>query len=109
MVGMTEQEGLDAGLKLMLGTFPFKVNPRARASGEDEGFVKIIGEAQSGRLIGMHIIGSHASEMISEGVIALQKKATVKEIAYSSHPHPTYSEAIKEAALDALGGITLHL
>lgn len=102
-VGLTEEEAKQAGLNLMLGTSFFKGNPRARCSGETEGFVKLIGDKHSGRLIGMHILGPHASELIAEGMVAMQKQATVKEIGESAQAHPTLSEAIKEAALDALG------
>lgn len=107
-VGMTEEEAKEAGLSLLIGKVPFKAIPRARCTGEEEGFVKLIGERSSDRLIGLHIIGANASEMIHEGVMALKKKATLKEIAEASHAHPTLSEAIKEAALLARGE-GLHL
>ncbi|MBS4168582.1 dihydrolipoyl dehydrogenase [Parachlamydia sp. AcF125] len=102
-VGLTEQEAKDAQLKVQIGSCLFKANSRARSIGDTDGMVKIIGEAKTGRLIGLHIIGPNASEMIGEGVIALEKKATLSDMAYASHPHPTLSEAIKEAALNALG------
>lgn len=102
-LGMTEKEAVDKGLELKIGTSYFKGNPRARCTGYTEGFVKIIGEKKSDRLIGLHIIGPHASEMIGEGVIAIVKKATLEEIARASHAHPTLTEAIREAALSALG------
>ncbi len=102
-VGLTEREARDAGLTIQVGTFPFRGNPRARCTGEEEGIVKVIGEAKSGRFIGMHIMGSHASEMIAEGMIAMIKKATLEDIGTAPNAHPTLSEAIKEAALDALG------
>lgn len=102
-IGMTEKEALEKGLELKIGTSYFKGNPRARCTGYTEGFIKIIGEKQSGRVIGMHIIGPHASEMIGEGVLAIVKKATLEDVAHASHAHPTLTEAIKEAALAALG------
>lgn len=102
-VGLTEQEAKDAGLKTLVGSCLFKANSRARCTGETDGLVKIIGDANSGRLIGMHILGAHASEMIGEGMIAIEKKATISDIAYAANAHPTLSEAIKEAALNALG------
>lgn len=108
VVGMTEKEARDAGFEIKIGTFPFKANARARCSEEEIGLVKIIGEKKSDRMIGLHIIGAHASEMIGEGVIAIEKKATITDIAQSCHAHPTLSEAIKEAALNALGH-TIHL
>ncbi|MBA3721381.1 MAG: dihydrolipoyl dehydrogenase [Parachlamydiaceae bacterium] len=102
-VGLTEEEAKVAGIELMIGICSFRGNPRARCSFEMEGFVKVIGEVKSGRLIGMHIIGAHASELIEEGMMAMDKKATLHDIAYAAHAHPTLSEAIKEAALIALG------
>jgi dihydrolipoamide dehydrogenase len=102
-VGMTEPEAKEAGLDLMVGTAFFKGNARARCMAYTEGLVKIIGDKKSGRLVGVHILGAHASEMIGEGVIAIDKKTTVEEIAQASHAHPTLSESIKEAAMDALG------
>ena len=101
-VGITEEEGVATGLELITGKSFFRGNPRARCSGETEGFVKIIGDKRTGRLLGMHILGAHASELIAEGMLAMQKKATIKEIAEAPNAHPTLSETIKEAALDAL-------
>ncbi len=102
-LGMTEEEAKGAGLKTKIGICFFKANSRARALGETEGFVKVIGESGTDRLIGLHILGTHASEMIGEGVLAMEKKGTVTDLAYASHAHPTLTEAIKEAALNALG------
>lgn len=102
-VGMSESEARAAGLDLLVATSAMRGNARARCAGDVEGVVKVIGEKQSGRLIGLHILASHASEMIGEGVIAIQKQATVEEIARASHAHPTLCEAIKEAAAAALG------
>jgi len=107
-VGLTEEEAKESGLSTIVGTYSHKGNARARCSGYIEGMVKVIGEASSGRLIGMHIIGPHASEMIGEGVLAMEKKATVEDVAIASHAHPTLSESIKEAALNALGK-AIHL
>lgn len=107
-VGFSEEEAKKAGLEPFTGTFPFAANPRARCSGDAQGLVKIVGDKASGRLVGLHIIGPGASEMIGEGVIGIEKRLTVKELALASHAHPTCSEAIKEAALAALGQ-TLHL
>ena len=101
-VGMTEDEAKQANLDIMVGESQFKANPRARCAGETEGFVKVIGEKHSGRLIGLHILGSHASELIGEGMIAISKQSLVRDLAYAPHAHPSLSEAIKEAALSAL-------
>lgn len=102
-VGMIEPEAKEGGLDVVVGTAYFKGNARARCMGYTEGFVKIIGEKSSGRLLGLHILGEHASEMIGEGVVAIDKKATLSDIARASHSHPSLSESIKEAAMDALG------
>lgn len=101
-VGLTEEEARQAGINVQVGISYFKANGRARCSGEMEGFVKIIGDAKTGRLLGMHIIGSHASELIAEGMMAIQKEATLSDIAYAPNAHPTLSEVIKEAALSGL-------
>lgn len=107
-VGLTEDEAKASGLDIVTGQCQFKANPRARAVGEMEGLVKVIGEKKSGRLIGLHILGINASEMIHEGMIAIEKKATLHDLAYSPHGHPTFGEAIKEAAQAALGE-SIHL
>ena len=107
-VGLTELEAAQAGRELMIGKSFFRGNPRARCSGETEGFVKIIGDKRTGRLLGVHIIGPHASELIAEGMSAIQMKSSVKDLADAPNAHPTLSEAIKEAALDALGRAIHH-
>lgn len=101
-VGMTEKEARDAGFEVKIGTAFMRGNARARCADETEGFVKVLGDGKSGRLLGMHIIASHASEMIGEGVLAIEKRATLEDVANASHAHPTLTEAIKEAALGAL-------
>lgn len=102
-VGMMEPEAVELGLEVIVGTAYFKGNARARCMGDTEGLVKIIGDKASKRLLGLHILGPHASEMIGEGVMAIDKKTTLEEIAKASHAHPTLTETIKEAAMDALG------
>lgn len=102
-VGMTEGEAREAGLDLLLGTCALRALGRARCMGDTEGLIKIIGEKQTGRLIGMHIIAPHASDLIGEGVLALSAKMTVEELANAPHAHPALGEGIKEAALNALG------
>lgn len=100
-VGMTEEEARALQLEIRIGKVFFRAIPRARCSGDEDGMVKLIGEKKSDRLIGLHIIGPNASEMIHEGVVALKRGMTVLEIAHACHAHPTCSEAIKEAALAA--------
>lgn len=101
-VGLTETEAKALGLELKIGLFPFRKNPRAQYTTDTDGFVKVIGEEQSGRLIGLHIVGPHASELIGEGVVAIEKRMTLEELASASHAHPTLAEAIKDAVLVAL-------
>jgi dihydrolipoamide dehydrogenase len=103
VVGLTEAEAKAAGLDVIVGTVYFRGNARARCIDDTEGLLKIIGDAKNGRLIGVHIVGPNASELIAEGMLAINKKATLKDIADSCHPHPTLSEAIMEAALQAIG------
>lgn len=98
-VGFTEEELKLRGITYKSGQFPFKANSRARCTGDDEGFVKVLGEAKSHRLLGIHILGPNASELIAEGVHALLRRSTVDELADTVHAHPTLSETIKEAAL----------
>jgi dihydrolipoamide dehydrogenase len=107
-LGLTESDAKAFNLEIITGTCPFKANPRARCIGSTDGLVKVIGEKKTGRLIGMHIVGPHASEMIGEGVIAIDKNATLEDIVSSSHAHPTLSEAILEATQVALGK-SIHL
>jgi len=107
-VGLTESEAKALNLELLIGTCSFKANPRARCMNSTEGLVKVIGEKKTGRLIGMHILGPQASELIGEGVVAIQKNATLEDIASTSHAHPTLSEAILEATMSALGK-SIHL
>jgi dihydrolipoamide dehydrogenase len=102
-VGLTEQQCKDRKLDYKVGKFPFSANGRARTSGETEGFVKIIRGAKYGEIIGAHIVGAHATEMIHELVLARTNEYTVEEVDLAIHAHPTLSEAIAEAALDSLG------
>ena len=102
-VGMIETEAKEAGLDLLIGTAYFKANARARCMDDTEGLVKILGDKKSRKIVGLHILGPHASEMIGEGVMAIDRRATIEEIAMASHAHPTLTESIKEAAMDALG------
>ena len=102
-VGLTEQQCKDKKLEYKVGKFPFSANGRARTSGETEGFVKVIRGAKYGEILGAHIVGAHATELIHEFVLARTNEYTVEEIDLAIHAHPTLSEAIAEAALDSLG------
>jgi dihydrolipoamide dehydrogenase len=98
-VGKTEQECREQGLEIITGTSPFAANGRARAMGERDGLVKVVAEARTDRLLGLHILGPHASELIAEAVLAIEFGASAEDIARTSHAHPTLSEAVREAAL----------
>jgi dihydrolipoamide dehydrogenase len=102
-VGLTEKQAKEKGHKVRIGKFPFIASGRAQASAETEGFVKLVFDATHGELLGAHIIGAAATEMISELVMAKKLEATEEEIMHAMHPHPTFSEAIMEAAGQALG------
>jgi len=106
-VGLTEQQCKDQKLEYKVGRFNFSANGRARTSGETEGFAKIIRGAKYGEILGAHIVGAHATEMIHELVVARTNEYTVEEVDLAIHAHPTMSEAIAEAALDSLG-IMIH-
>jgi len=98
-VGKTEQQLIKENIKYKIGKFPFMANSRAKVINEIEGFVKILAEEKTDKLLGVHIIGPHAGDMIAEMVLALEFGASSEDIARTCHAHPTYSEAIKEAAL----------
>jgi dihydrolipoamide dehydrogenase len=102
-IGLTEQACKDQKLDYTVGKFPFSANGRARTSGELDGFVKIIRGAKHGEILGAHIVGAHATEIIHELVVARENEYTVEEIDLAIHAHPTLSEAIGEAVLDSMG------
>jgi len=107
-VGMTERKARELGIELKVGKFPFTANGKANGTGETAGFVKLIFEAKYGELLGAHIIGSEATEMIGELVIARNLEATVETIYKTIHAHPTFSEAVRGAA-EAADGIALDI
>jgi len=98
-VGKTEEQLKELKIKYKVGKFPFLANSRAKAINEAEGFVKILADEKTDKVIGVHIIGPHAGEMIAEMAIAMEFEASSEDIARTCHAHPTFSEAIKEAAL----------
>jgi len=102
-IGLTEQQCKDKKLDYKIGRFPFSANGRARTSGETEGFVKIIRDAKYGEILGAHIIGAHATELIHELAVARENEFTVEEVDLAIHAHPTLAEAVAEAALDSMG------
>ncbi len=99
-VGQTEEQLHDAGIDYNAGSFPFIANGRARAMSATDGFVKILAEAGSDRILGVHIIGADAGTLIAEAVLAIELGASAEDLARTCHAHPTLSEAVKEAALD---------
>jgi dihydrolipoamide dehydrogenase len=99
-VGKTEEELKAAGIEYTKGTFPFSANSRARANASTEGFVKVLADAKTDKILGAHIIGPNAGEMIAEAVIAIEYGASSEDIARTCHAHPTLSEAFKEACMD---------
>jgi dihydrolipoamide dehydrogenase len=102
-VGMTEREAREAGRDVRLGRFPFTANGRARTAGETAGFVKFVADARTDELLGCHMIGPSVSELVAEVVLAFEYGASSDDIGVTVHAHPTLSEAVKEAALGALG------
>ncbi|MEO0034563.1 MAG: hypothetical protein RLZZ501_586, partial [Pseudomonadota bacterium] len=106
-VGQTEEQLKQAGIAYAVGKFPFLANGRARASGEADGFVKILADAATDRILGAHIIGPNAGELIAELVLAIEFGAAAEDIARTCHAHPSLTEAIKEAAL-AVAGRAIH-
>jgi dihydrolipoamide dehydrogenase len=102
-IGLTEAQCKEQKLDYKVGKFPFSANGRARTSGETDGFVKIIRDAKYGEILGAHIIGAHATELIHELVVARENEFTVEEIDLAIHAHPTLSEAVAEAVLDSMG------
>jgi dihydrolipoamide dehydrogenase len=107
-IGKTEEQCKAQKLDFVVGRFPFSANGRARGTGETEGFVKIIRDKKYGEILGAHIVGAHASEMIHELAVARENEYTVEEVDLAIHAHPTMSEAVAEAALDSLGRV-LHI
>lgn len=101
-VGFTEEELKSKKIVYKVGQFPFKANSRARAMGEDHGFVKVLADEKSQKILGVHIIGPHASELIAEASLAMKLKVTASQLATTCHAHPTLAEALKEAAMAAV-------
>ena len=102
-VGLTEKEAADKGFKVKCGRFAFAGNGRAHALGETDGMVKIVGDAATDEILGMHIMGPEAGELIALGALAMSMEATVEEIVHTIHTHPTLAEAVLEAAEDYYG------
>lgn len=108
-VGKTEEQLKEEGVAVKVGNFPMRALGRSRASGDIDGFVKIIADEKTDEVLGVHMIGARAADMIAAAVTAMEYRASAEDIARMSHAHPTFAEAIKEAALDATAKIAIHM
>ncbi len=109
VVGMTQQEAKEAGRAVKIGKFPFKALGRARASMDLEGVVKIIADKETDEILGAHMVGARAADLIMEVVALMEFRATAEDLSRICHPHPTFTEAVKEAALAATDNRALHV
>ncbi len=107
-VGKTEEQLKESGQKYKSGSFSFKASGRAKASMDTDGFVKVLADAETDEILGVHIIGPRAADVIAEAVVAMEFRASAEDIARICHAHPTYSEALKEAALAATANRAIH-
>ena len=108
-VGYTEEELKTKNIAYKTGSFPFKASGRARASMDTDGFVKVLADAKSDEILGVHIIGPRAADMIAEAVVAMEFRASAEDISRMSHAHPTFTEALKEACMAATGNRAIHM
>jgi dihydrolipoyl dehydrogenase len=108
-VGYTEEELKTKNIKYKTGSFPFKASGRARASMDTDGMVKVLADATTDEILGVHIIGPRAADMIAEAVVAMEFRAAAEDIGRISHAHPTYTEAFKEACLAATANRAIHI
>jgi len=102
-VGLDETQAKDAGREVVTGRFPFAATSKAVVADETDGFVNVVADAGTKQLLGVQIVGPHATELIGEAAVLVRLQATLEALADTIHPHPTLSEALMEAALDALG------
>jgi dihydrolipoamide dehydrogenase len=108
-VGATEEELKQKKTEYHKGSFPFRASGRARAAMEPDGFIKVLTDKITDEILGVHMIGARAADLIAEAVIAMEFRASAEDIARSSHAHPTFTEAFKEACMLASEGRTIHL
>ena len=108
-VGYTEEQLKEKGIEYNIGSFPFRASGRARASMDLDGFVKVLSDKKSDEILGVHMIGPRAADMIAEAVVAMEYKASAEDIARICHAHPTFTEALKEAALAATDNRAIHI
>jgi len=107
-VGLSEAKAREEGYEVKVGKFPFSASGKARILGEEEGFVKIVSEKKYDEILGVHIIGPHATELIAEACVAMQLESTAEELGRTMHAHPTVSEAVMEAA-EGVHGMSIHI
>src|SRR5476651_2151660 len=108
-VGQTEEQLKEKGIKYKTGSFPFRASGRAVASGDMDGFVKVLADATTDEILGVHMIGPRAADMIAEAVVAMEYRASAEDISRMSHAHPTYTEAMREACLAATDNRPIHI
>lgn len=108
-VGFTEEQLKEQGKKYKVGSFPFKASGRARASMDTDGFVKVLADEATDEILGVHMIGPRVADMIAEAVVAMEYRASAEDIARMSHAHPTFTENMKEACLDATAKRPIHI
>jgi len=108
-VGYTEEQLKEQGKKYKVGSFPFKASGRARASMDTDGFVKVLSDETTDEILGVHMIGPRTADMIAEAVVAMEFRASAEDISRISHAHPTFTESMKEACLDATGKRAIHI
>lgn len=108
-VGKTEEQLKESGKEYKTGSFPFKASGRAKASMDTDGFVKVLSDAKTDEILGVHIIGPRAADIIAEAVVAMEFRASAEDIGRICHAHPTYTEAFKEAALAATANRAIHM
>ncbi|RZM26866.1 MAG: dihydrolipoyl dehydrogenase [Pedobacter sp.] len=108
-VGYTEEQLKEKGTQYKSGSFPFKASGRAKASMDTDGFVKVLADAKTDEILGVHMIGPRAADMIAEAVVAMEFRASAEDIARICHAHPTYTEALKEAAMAATENRAIHI
>jgi dihydrolipoamide dehydrogenase len=108
-VGQTEEQLKDAGVEYKVGSFPMRALGRSRASMDLDGLVKVLADAKTDEILGVHMIGARAADMIAEAVVAMEFRASAEDVSRMSHAHPTYTEAIKEACLAATDNRPIHM
>ncbi|MCC6252268.1 MAG: dihydrolipoyl dehydrogenase [Bacteroidia bacterium] len=108
-IGFTEEQLKNKGINYKSGSFPFKASGRARASMDTDGFIKVLADSQTDEILGVHMIGPRAADMIAEAVVAMEYRASTEDIARICHAHPTFTESFKEACLDTTSRRAIHI